>query len=101
MDSIVLVHGLTGNRENTWTHKKHGVFWPKDLLPKDLEEEGFPARIMTFGYDADVVSAIDIASSNTLRNHGHNLAIELVLKRRRPQYVYTHPSRFLRRRVQG
>ena len=39
------------------------------------------ARIMTFGYDADVVRVIDITSSNTIRDHGQTLATELARKR--------------------
>lgn len=46
--SILFVHGLFGSRTNTWT--KNGVLWPKDLLPIDVPN----ARIMSFGYDADV-----------------------------------------------
>lgn len=74
----MLVHGLTGNRQNTWTHKD-GVFWPGDLLPQDLPT----ARIMTFGYDADVVSIVKTAGSNTLRDHGKSLANDLAFRRAR------------------
>jgi hypothetical protein len=67
--SFVFVHGLTGNRTTTWTSQS-GVCWPRDLLSKE-----FPmARIMTFGYDADVVRLWNIAGSNTLRDHGNSLA---------------------------
>src|SRR2546423_3057046 len=70
--SIVFVHGLTGNREKTWTHR-NGIFWPDALL-----SENFPrARIMTFGYDADVVRFWTIASSNRLDDHGKSLAYAL------------------------
>lgn len=75
--SIVFVHGLTGNRESTWTHK-NGVFWP-ELLANDIQG----ARIMTFGYDADVIKIWGIAGSNNLRNHGKSLAFA-VSDRRRP-----------------
>lgn len=49
-ESIVFfIHGLTGNRENTWSYQ-NGCFWPRQILPV-----GFPtARIRTLGYDADV-----------------------------------------------
>lgn len=73
----MFVHGLTGNRESTWSETRSGVVWPQDLLPKDMPK----ARIMTFGYDADVVRLIDIASSNTIRDHGKALATELGRKR--------------------
>jgi protein SERAC1 len=76
--SIVFVHGLTGNRENTWAHP-NGVLWPRDLLPEDLPS----ARIMTFGYDADVVGLIKTAGSNTLRDHGKSLATDVAMLRAR------------------
>jgi hypothetical protein len=63
------VHGLTGNREKTWTHG-NGIFWLRDLLREDFPR----ARIMTFGYDADVVRFWTIASSNRLQDHGKSLA---------------------------
>lgn len=45
---IVFIHGVAGDRVQTWT-RKHGVFWPKDLLPKDIPS----ARVWTWGHDAD------------------------------------------------
>src|SRR5262245_16221525 len=66
--SVVFVHGLTGNRDKTWTHS-NGTFWP-EVLAADLPQ----ARIMTFGYDADVVRFWSIASSNRLDDHGKSLA---------------------------
>ena len=33
---------------------------------------------MTFGYDADIVKAIDRESTNSLRDHGKSLANDLV-----------------------
>lgn len=75
--SVVLVHGLTGNRESTWTEHEHGTTWPRDKLPSDLPT----ARIMTFGYDADVVHLIDVSSQNTIRDHGKALATDLGRKR--------------------
>jgi hypothetical protein len=74
--SIVFVHGLTGNRESTWTYKK-SIFWPKDLLAKELEN----VRIFTFGYDADMLKLLNIAGGNTVRDHGKSLAQDLSLRR--------------------
>lgn len=39
------------------------------------------ARVVTFGYDADVVGLIDVASSNTIRDHGKALATQVAQKR--------------------
>ncbi|KFX87806.1 hypothetical protein V490_08006 [Pseudogymnoascus sp. VKM F-3557] len=74
--SIVFVHGLTGNRVGTWTHN-NGAFWP-DLLAQDINT----ARIMTFGYDADVVKLFSTAGGNNLRNHGKSLAFKVSDRRR-------------------
>lgn len=64
--SIVFVHGLTGDRVSTWTVKPKNdgdsVFWPLDLLPKSISN----ARIMSFGYDADVVNFWKPASQNRI-----------------------------------
>jgi len=79
------VHGLTGGRESTWTEKKSEIFWPKDLLPHEIPN----ARIMAFGYDADVVKALSIASSNTVQNHGQAMVHDLALKRKRTKTVKT------------
>lgn len=83
MDSIVFVHGLTGNRETTWTHKPTKIFWPQTLLTVDLPN----ARIYTFGYDANIVQALDTAGSETLRDHGKSLANDLSLRRMRSHSV--------------
>lgn len=80
---MVFVHGLTGGRESTWTETKSKVFWPKDLLHHEIPN----ARIMTFGYDADIVNILTPASSNNIRNHGQALAHELGLKRKRSKTV--------------
>lgn len=81
--SIVFVHGLTGNRETTWTHKESKTFWPQTLLARDLPN----ARILTFGYDADIVGALKPAGSNTLRDHGKSLANDIALRRMRSRTV--------------
>ncbi|RAO73451.1 uncharacterized protein BHQ10_009463 [Talaromyces amestolkiae] len=76
---IIFVHGLTGNRESTWTEKTAKVFWPKDLLAKDLPK----ARIITFGYDADIIRGLSTAGNGTLRDHGKALAEDLAIRRKR------------------
>lgn len=80
---IVFVHGLTGNRETTWTHKQTKNFWPQTLLPQDLPN----ARIFTFGYDADIIGTLEAAGSSTLRDHGKSLANDLALRRMKSRSV--------------
>ncbi|KAI1452162.1 hypothetical protein F4805DRAFT_463047 [Annulohypoxylon moriforme] len=50
---IVLVHGLNGDPEKTWT-AKNGVFWPAELLPTSLRDAR--ANVLVYGYNADVYS---------------------------------------------
>ncbi len=57
--SVVLVHGVGGHPWETWAFdcvetSKCTVcraFWPSDLLPADCPD----ARIMTWGYDANLI----------------------------------------------
>ncbi|CAI7595185.1 unnamed protein product [Penicillium glandicola] len=73
---IVFVHGLTGNREKTWTHE-NGTLWPRDLLAKDLSQ----TRIMTFGYDVDIFNFTSITFSDRLYDHSQSLAYAVVSQR--------------------
>ncbi|KAI1097974.1 hypothetical protein F4804DRAFT_142267 [Jackrogersella minutella] len=50
---VVLVHGLNGDPQKTWT-AKNGVFWPSDLLPISLRDAR--ANVLVYGYNADVYS---------------------------------------------
>ena len=76
---IVFVHGLTGNAYNTWLHKDPRVHWPSEFLRQDIPD----ARILSFGYDADIVNFWNPASNSRLSNHGENMVGELVRKRER------------------
>lgn len=72
----MFVHGPTGHREDTWTHPS-GVFWPGALLPHDLPS----ARILAFGYDADVFFSAN-PSFQSLRGHGQDLASDISVLRK-------------------
>ena len=76
---IVFVHGLTGNAYNTWLHKDTRVHWPSELLRQDIPD----ARILSFGYDADIVNFWNPASNSRLSNHAENMVGDLVRKRER------------------
>ncbi len=77
---IVLVHGLNGHPEKTWT-AKNGVFWPTDLLPASLK--GAKARILVYGYNADVYAfgGDKSASSDMIHQHAQTLVTGLSLER--------------------
>ena len=77
---VVFVHGLSGDPERTWTSDKSKIFWPGRLLPPILEEE--KARILVYGYDADVVNFTDGASRDHIHNHAEHLVAALAANRR-------------------
>jgi protein SERAC1 len=68
------VHGLTGDATSTWQAKDATQPWPERKLAADLPE----ARIMTYGYDADIVHFATRASQNTVMEHSKNLLIRLI-----------------------
>jgi hypothetical protein len=78
---IVLVHGLNGSPEETWT-ASNGSFWPADLLPASLK--GVPANVLVYGYNADVYSHKNgrSASDNFIHQHAQTLVTSLTLYRK-------------------
>jgi hypothetical protein len=63
----------------TWT--KDGICWPKDLLSKEATLSH--TRVLTFGYDANIVNVGGHASLNSLFEHSLNLLNDLSRERRR------------------
>lgn len=63
------MHGLTGDREETWTSQNADTSWPQSLLPLKIPN----ARVLTFGYDAYVTKLGSMVSQNTIGNHAMNL----------------------------
>jgi hypothetical protein len=57
------------------TARPKKVFWPRDLLPLDIPE----ARILTYGYDADVIGSTqnDSTKLNNLTTHAQDLLAKL------------------------
>ena len=56
------------------------VCWPKELLSK--EEALSHVRVLTFGYDANIVKLMGRASLNSLFEHSINLLSGLARERR-------------------
>jgi hypothetical protein len=79
---------LTGGRDSTWTHS-NGTFTP------DLLRTQYPtARIITYGYDANVIGLWKNASGDGLRGHGKALAYAISNSRpnedKRPLFFVAH-----------
>ncbi|KAI0434036.1 hypothetical protein F5Y09DRAFT_20100 [Xylaria sp. FL1042] len=73
---ICFVHGLTGDRDKTWTAHAQSTPWPKTLLPAELPR----ARLLTYGYDAYIVRN-SVASTTRLIDHASNLLHDLTTNR--------------------
>ncbi|KAH0536046.1 hypothetical protein FGG08_007053 [Glutinoglossum americanum] len=74
---IIFVHGLTGDREETWTARDATAPWPQTLLPFKVPN----SRVLTFGYDAYVVDWQDMVSENRIGNHAMNLLNAIAIYR--------------------
>jgi hypothetical protein len=86
--SLIFVHGLTGDREKTWTVKDATEPWPKTLLPSKVPN----ARILTFGYDAYVSDWRGMVSKNRIGNHAMNLLSGVASYREEDDTVRPHRS---------
>jgi hypothetical protein len=83
--SICFVHGLNGDPLKSWTSESpEKCCWPRDLLPKHFPS----ARIMTFGYNANLWSD---TSKGRIAEFSENLLAELIGERFNPA-VYFRPS---------
>ncbi|KAH8802861.1 hypothetical protein F5884DRAFT_487473 [Xylogone sp. PMI_703] len=91
---IWFVHGLTGNRIDTWRHAG-GNFWPLQLLAEDFPQ----ARIITYGYSVDIprfVSDWKNQSSDSMERYGHSLAYAIQASRQDPKHgIITCPIYFV------
>ena len=68
--SIVAIHGLEGDREDSWT--ADGKLWLKDFLPESVSR----ARIMTWGWDG-YTSGIKYLTHQALFEHSRQLLANL------------------------
>jgi hypothetical protein len=90
---ICFIHGLTGNRDTTWTAKGVTEPWPKKLLP--IEFPDAKVRIMTYGYDA-YITRWGSASSNQMIDHASTFLQKITADREkarataRPLIIVAH-----------
>ncbi|KAL8753236.1 MAG: hypothetical protein Q9184_005482 [Pyrenodesmia sp. 2 TL-2023] len=77
---IIFVHGLDGHPYRTWTSDEGHIFWPADLLPAAVAED--KARVLVYGYDADLASTADGLSKDKIHNHAEQLVAVLSASRR-------------------
>ena len=68
---LVFVHGIFGHSKDTWTCNDADVFWPAELLPPILEDEG--TRILTYGYKTGAEAFVDGES----RHNVHKVIVSL------------------------
>lgn len=86
--SIIFVHGLRGDRERTWTAKDALSPWPQTLLPAETPQ----ARILTFGYDANVANWRAMVSNNRIGDHARNLLSAVATYRENDDTVRSCPA---------
>ena len=72
---IVFVHGLYGHQIGNW--RLNDVFWPRDLLAKDLPN----ARMMSFGYKSSPSAFLNNLSNSSLLKLAIMFLSELGAKR--------------------
>ena len=55
--------------------KPNRLYWPQDLLPMDIPQ----AKVMTYGYDADVIGTLrgDHIKMNNFTTHSQDLLVKL------------------------
>ena len=70
---IVIIHGLNGNHQKTWTHD-NGTYWPQSLLPTTIPG----ARIFSFGYPSQIFATRPVAG---IRDFAKDLLSRLGLER--------------------
>ncbi|KAF3343895.1 hypothetical protein VD0002_g3749 [Verticillium dahliae] len=90
---IIFIHGITGHPYKTFaTNGATPIYWPTQLLARDVPE----ARILSFGYDADVAKFLGPVGQNDIREHAATLISDIATVRiedhaaRRPIILVVH-----------
>lgn len=95
---VVFIHGLLGNPRDTWSSKSSHAIWPATLLGPILQEE--KARILVYGYAAQVASFTDGVSGDKIHHHAEQLVAELAANRRASKAT-EHPIIFVAHSLGG
>ncbi|OWZ19227.1 hypothetical protein PHMEG_0006552 [Phytophthora megakarya] len=108
---VVFVHGLRGHPFNTWRTdmgsklKGNNAIWPDILLAEDLQRNNVPARLVTLGYEAGMVSWSSPWPSLTLQERGRVMLSALyaanIGRDRRHQGVPARPVVFITHSMGG
>ncbi|KAI5839391.1 hypothetical protein DFP73DRAFT_613959 [Morchella snyderi] len=61
---IIAVTGLAGHAFGSWRSRERPGMWLRDLLPKDMEDNGYMARVLTYGYDTTLNGSHSYAGVN-------------------------------------
>lgn len=72
--------GARKRQRKTRRELLHGVFWPRDLLPKIFPQ----ARITTWGYDVQLGTMISSKCNATIFHHAQTLLSDLAMLRNGP-----------------
>jgi hypothetical protein len=72
---IVFVHGLHGHRTDSWSN--NGLCWSRDLLRDDIKN----ARVISWGFDADVTNFLAPSSQDGVFGHARNLLGDIAMER--------------------
>lgn len=77
-------HRITRKKSPRWEESQpQPVFWPKEFLPRDVP----CARVITYGYEAEIVDLFKSVSQNSLYAISRDILNDLQVVRERPAEV--------------
>lgn len=83
---IVFVHSIFGHPKDTWTCEETDVFWPAELLPPILEDDG--TRVLTYGYEATADSFTDGEQRHKVHEIAGSLGRDLASNRQVREIIF-------------
>ncbi|KAI9716824.1 MAG: hypothetical protein M1812_005164 [Candelaria pacifica] len=64
---------VSSNKESTVSEADETIYWPQDLLPSTIPN----ARILTYGYDADVIGLFQARSKDSISQHAQTMLVDV------------------------